>query len=373
VKQKLAGGRTVQQVLALLMDAEFCADAQRTITQAAEITIQPTTIEERQAQLETLGQRFEDRWGVPPPTTGELLDSDPRRPLTDAVASGHWGLVLLSPSTTNRQIRAAIKQIRSVVGKQHGDALIARHAQLVRWLQVIGFDDPTIARAVFRMRKGLHRPTKAEAIARTPEDRENELYEQYQRLGLTAKQVERKVYRRLQGSEAPASAAIRMTQSRYVKRLERLNEDLATPTQSEPLSKALTALFRALPDESNASVRQHVVVIRDAFYSIARASEASAGRSVGRPQPPELMDAGCWGVVPVFPWTTDPDVRASIKKLRATIGPQPDPRSPEPSIRPCESLGDALVSLFRALNDQDDVVRRHAYEVRAAFMQVKVP
>src|SRR5262249_46752162 len=154
-----AGGRSVEEVLDLLKNAQFCADAQRTITEAAGITVQLCSFEERQMQLEQLGQKFEDRWGVPPTTTGELLDPDPRWRFLDAIASGRWGMVPIFPWTTNRQIKARIEKIRSVIRKQHQDALITRHAQLVRWLDTIGFDRPKIAQVVFGRRTGLRRLT----------------------------------------------------------------------------------------------------------------------------------------------------------------------------------------------------------------------
>ena len=370
---KPAGGRSVEEVLDLLNDPEFCADVLRTFREAAAIMVAPSSAEERQQQFEQLGQRFENRWGVPPPNTSELVDPDPRRRFSDAIASGHWGLVLVFPWTTNDQIRVTIKKIRSVIRKQHQDALITRHAQLVRWLDTIGFDRPTIARVVFGRRTGLRRLTAKQAIARTPESHQDELYDHYRGLGLTPKQIEQKILKTLRGSEAPASAAVRMTERRHVKRRERLNEHLASPVQSEPLSHALTLLFRARPDENNASVRLHTIAVRDAFEGTV-AQVATAERRDADPQHDRLeaVLSGRWGTLPVFPWTTIPGIRASIKELRAMVRPQPqDGTGPAPAARPTpfEPLSDALISLFRALSQDDLVVRRHAFETRAIFLQ----
>ena len=372
MSDKPAGGRCPEEVLDLLKNLEFCADAQSTIAEAAEITIQPFSVEERQSRLERLGQEFEKRWGVTPPTTSELLDSDPRRRFVDAIASGRWGLVAVFPGTTNRQIRGDLKKIRSVIRKQHQDALITRHAQLVRWLQILGFDRPTIARAIFQRRTGLHRPTKAQAIARTPERREQQLVEQYRGLGLTKKEIDRKIYRRLRGSEAQASAAIRMTEQRYVTRLERLNQNLASPVQAEPLSHALTILFRALPDENSATVRHHATAVRDAFVGVAVPPRTTV-EQLSAHSPLEAIVSGRWGVVLVFPWTSDLEIRAPVKKLRTMMRQQPqDGSEPTPVARPnqFEPMSDALISLFRAVTDREDiVVRRHAFEARATFVQ----
>jgi hypothetical protein len=375
VKPKSAGRRSVDEVLALLTDRDFCADAQRTITEAAEITVQRTTIEERQQQLERLGQKFVDKWGVLPPTTGELLDSDPRRPLTDAMASGHWGLVLLFPCTTNRQVRTAVQQIRSVIRKQHRDAVVARHAQLVRWLGNAGFDDPTIARAVFHRRSGLRRPTEKQANAWTPEPRQQYVYGHYLGLGFTPTQAQQRLTKRIRGSEALASAAIRMATTRYVTRLKQLNEHLAKPIQSESLSHALTMLFRALPDETIVTIKQLVIRVRGALGR-AVASPQTTRRRDERPRSLEPMLMGHWGAIPIFPWTTDFNIRAAIKTLRTTMGPpqQQDSRR-APAIRPTpfEPLSDALIALLRAVTDQGNAVRRRALELRTAFLQVTVP
>src|SRR5262245_36604775 len=246
---------SIEEVIGLLKNPAFCADATRTIAEAAEIAAQVSS-EEWEPRVKELGRMFVERWSVPPPTTGELLNPDPRRRFVDAIASGRWGVVPVFSWTTNPQIKALIKKIRSVIRKQHQDALVNRHVQLVRWLEATGFDRPTIARAVFGRRTGLRRRTKAAVIARTLERRENQLYEEYRGLGLTAKQVERRIYRRLRGSEAPASAAVRMAEQRYVTRLTGLNKNLAAPLHAEPVSHALTMLFRALPDKNGATVSQ---------------------------------------------------------------------------------------------------------------------
>ncbi len=234
-----------------------------------------------------------------------------------------------------------------------------RDAQLVRWLEAIGFDRPTIALAVFQRRTGLRRPTEEQAIRRTPVGRESQLFEEYLARGFTKTQAQQKLTKRLRGSEAPASAAVRMAAQRYVERAKSLNENLATPLQSEPVSHALTLLFRALPDEPATTVRQHAIVVRDALQSVSR-------------QRVEAILVSHWGLVPVFPWTTDSEIRSAVKALRTMMRPQPQGgRDPVTAARPIplEPFSDALISLLLTLTDPRDAgVGRSALALRTTFM-----
>jgi hypothetical protein len=294
-----AAARPIEEVLDLLRDSAFCADAGSTIMEAAEITRQTPDLEELQMRYEQLCQPFVARWGVSPPKSAEVLDADPRRRFSDAIASGRWGLLPVFPWTTNREIRARIKTIRPAVRKQHQDALINRQAHLVRWLEANRFDRPTIAQAVFGRQAGLQRPTTEDVIERTPEHRERQLYDEYRALGLTPKQVEEKVYQRLRGSEAPASAAVRMTAQRYVNRVKRLNVDLAKPVRSEPLSYSLTMLYRAFADEDAAAIRHRANAVQDAFMRAAKPGRSTAEGRDGRSPDgsSERIVSSPWGVV----------------------------------------------------------------------------
>src|SRR5262249_2058451 len=194
--------------------------------------------EQFEEQVIARAQPFRDRWGVWPPQTGELLDPDPRRRAVEAIASGNWGIVLLFPWTTDREIHACIKKIRSTISKWHKDSLDFHTAQLERWLEECGagFGRKAIVRAVRRRTKALHRPTTSQAFARADREtpgRPDELFEKYQQqyreLGIdeTAAYTlaNQRVERALRGSEAPAHAALRMAGSRYRNRLKELNAD----------------------------------------------------------------------------------------------------------------------------------------------------
>ncbi len=305
---------TIEGALALLENPEFRKDAFRILQRVVKLrkkAVDPNTVPRK---VQRLGMEFEKRWGILPPTTGEVLDPDPRRWISDAVAAGQWGVLLVTPLTTNRQIRDTIRRIRKVVPKRHQDALVRSPAQLVQWLDT-HFKRPAIARAVFGRKTGLRRPTKAQAIAGVSSDRESKLYEQLKAAGLTPREAEQRVYRLLRGSEAPATAAIRMKQRRYAEDLERLTTDLAHPVKLEPLSYALTILFRALPNVKEAEVRQLGRAVCGSFHRAFKAASSKTRRAKA---------AGPWAIVPIFPWTTYPEIRRWVGRVRKAIRNQPD-------------------------------------------------
>jgi hypothetical protein len=368
MREKPAGGRSAEQVLDLLKDPEFCAEALRANEAAATLRERNPPQDEWQRQIQALLAPFIARWGVVPPTTNELLDADPRRRLVDAIASGRWGIVPVFPWTTDQMFRTLTKKIRRVVRKQHKDALIARVPQLVGWLTVCGFKGPAIARAVLGRRTGLGLPTKAQVIARTSWERDQELHREYRRRGVPEQQLDRRVYKRLRGSEAPASAAVRMTDKRYVERILRLSKDLETPIRSEPLSYALTMLFRALADEDDGAIKQCALAVYAAFAGESADPQAPTAR--GRLH--EALAAGRWGLVAVFPWTTDPEVRAAVCAIKAEICAQraDGDRLGQVVVIPGETFpSDALTLLFRALARGDDAeVRRLSKAAKAGFL-----
>ena len=382
-----AGKLSPEAVIAMLDDPDFCDESRSVIAEAKVLYEQATSYEEFEKQVRARAQPFRDRWGVWPPQTGELLDPDPRRRVVEAIASGNWGIVLVFPWTTDREIYACIKKIRSTISKWHKDSLNFYTAQLEGWLEECGagFGRKAIVRAVRRRTKALRRPTTSQAFARA--DREtpglaDELFEkyrqQYRELGIGEAAVYRlanqRVERALRGSEAPAHAALRMAGSRYLDRINELNPDLATPIQSEPLSHALTTLFRGL-DEDNATVRQHAAAVNRVFLGDRREPLAPGQPSTGGPrsQEVEAIESGQWGVVPVFPWTTYPDVRALVKSIRSRIRTPRQDRA-HPTQAPAlstesEPYSPALTTLFRVLAHEDDaVVKRHARAVLASFL-----
>ncbi len=363
--------RAAAEVLDLLNDPEFCADAQRAITDLAAIAARAWKTEQGLRQLEEVGLRFVQRWGVPPPTSGDLVDNDPRRRFSDAIASGRWGLVLVFSSTKNRDIGARFRRIRARTHKLHKDTLVRRRdAQLVRWLEKCGFDRPTIASAVYQRREGLRRLTKEDLgeMYEISVERERKLLRKYRAQGLSDAQAEQRTIKRLRGSEAPATAAVRMIHHRYLKDLEGLNQDLETPRRIEPLSYALTCLFRILPDASEAMLTKHALAVRDAFILASGRRPRADARSKGR-QCQTILSA-VYGVVPVYPWTTAADLAASVTTLRLAAQQRPEDGAGTSETMQRNAVTDTLSVLLRAIVQHDHAaLRRSALAARATFLQ----
>jgi hypothetical protein len=237
----------IRSVLALLENLAFCDEAHQLIQKIAAFVATSPGDEQRMAFVLEQTTPFVEKWGVPPPQAGALVNPTPARAVADAVMSGRWGVLPIFAWTTERETRPAIQRIRRVVRKQQQDAETARRAQIARWLEDcgLGFSRPAIAAAVWNRRRGLRRPSKAQAIARLSEKVERTWYQAYLAQGRSPQQAERLTTRRARGSEAPASATVRMAERRYEQDLERLNATLASPVPSEPVSAALTRLYRA--------------------------------------------------------------------------------------------------------------------------------
>src|SRR5713101_6544623 len=166
----------IASVLALLKNKAFCDEATDLLRKIATFVETAPPDEQREAFVSQQTSPFVEKWGVPPPHAPSLVDPDPARPFADAIMSGRWGIVAVFGWTTDLEIRAAIKRIRSVVRKRHQDAQIAPLAQQARWLEGCGYSRPEIASAVWGRRKGLRRRSKEQAMAGLPEGVEREWY-----------------------------------------------------------------------------------------------------------------------------------------------------------------------------------------------------
>jgi hypothetical protein len=159
-----------------------------------------------------------------------------------------------------------------------------------------------------------------------------------------------------------------MTDKRYFERIMRLNEDLATPIRSEPLSYALTMLLRALPDEDSGVIKQYALAVHAAF------AEGSWGphEATVRGRLHDALAAGRWGLVAVFPWTTDPEIPAQVNAIKSDIRAQVaggDRLNQAAAMPTAPSPSDALTLVFRALAQGDDAeVTRLSLAVRDSFM-----
>jgi hypothetical protein len=237
----------IHSVLALLENPAFCDEAGQLLQEIAAFAATAPCDRQQVASVLEKTTPFVEKWGVPPPQAGALVNPTPARALADAIMSGRWGVLPIFAWTTNQEIRIGLQRIRRMVRKQHQNAETARRAQLARWLEScnLGFSRPAIAGAVWGRRRGLRRPSRAQAIAQLPEKVERAWYQAYLAQGRSPQQAERLTTKRARGSEAPASATVRMAEHRYEQDLERLNATLASPVSSEPVSAALTMLYRA--------------------------------------------------------------------------------------------------------------------------------
>ena len=369
-------GKSIEEVLALLSDPDFVRDVKQFIGEAAALRQQALSLDEWTRRAPEIAQGFRERWGVWPPHTLEVLDADPRRRIVDALASGRWGILSVFAWTTDIEVGRLVKGIRRVVGKRHTDSLGTREIQLVRWLEDCGhgFQRPEIARAVFGRDKGLRRRTAAEAIRTTPEETERALYARYKKLGFGDHEIERRVMRRLRGSEPPATAAIRMAGSRYERQLEDLNTKLVAPVGSEPLSQALTPLFRELPDLDAVPLRRRVRAVVEAFETVR--SRETKSRRTKAPQWAERTDASSWGIVPVFTWTTYPEIRVSVRRIRQGIRDHKAASQAPAGVLTAgrSSATAALARLLAGACQDDDVMLNHlAIALRDSFVRLNAP
>jgi len=256
--------KSIEAVLALLENQVFCDEALRLKKKIVEFVASSPLDDQRDEFVSQLTTIFIEKWGVSPPQAGALVDPDPARPYAEAVMSGRWGVVPIFGWTNEQEIRTAIRNIRRIVRKQHQDAENARRAQLARWLEDCGFSRPDIAAAVWGRRGGLRRPSKEQAFDRLPEHVERKWVREYLARGHTSGKVERLVNKRARGSEAPASAAVRMSEHRYEQEVEQLNIALASPVAAEPVSAALTRLYRA-DERDHAEIGRGLVELRRAL------------------------------------------------------------------------------------------------------------
>jgi hypothetical protein len=261
---------SITAALKLPTNPQFAEAVKNFHEEAAGIRTANTMTAEARDRLIALGEQFRVTWGVLPPPAVLLVDPAPRRRVVEAMGSGRWGLILVFRWTTDADIQAQSKAIRKIVGKRHHDAQDEHRAQRADWLEGCGFSRPQVAKAVWGRRHGLRRPTKAEAIRALPEEREQQLIEQATDRGLSYNQAEQELLRKARGSEAPASAMVRVAEARETARVKRVNQDLATPVVSEPLSAAITALIRALDDqETDSEVRLKACALHRALLPSA--------------------------------------------------------------------------------------------------------
>jgi hypothetical protein len=261
-------GRSATALLALLKAQDFQRDALQFYR--AVVKVRPTMAElDFPKVAEELAAPFLAKWGVRPPPSSELVSPDSRRKYVDAIASGRWTVVPIYPWTRQQQIEDAIRRARKTLGKEHQDrAAQERRVQQAAWLDACDIPGPEIAKAVWGRRHGLRRRSKGQATAAMSYQAEERLLKGYLEKGYSYEAAELLVLQRARGSEAPASAAMRVASDRYYRSRLNLNADFAVPRVVDERSHALTMLFRATHEGANEDqLRQRIEVLQNAFLN----------------------------------------------------------------------------------------------------------
>jgi hypothetical protein len=203
---------------------------------------------------------FYEKWGVLPPMTVDLLDENESlqgQRGAHILGTGTWGLIPVFPWTTQDEVKEALKRIQRKIPRGHTDTKEQRRrAQIASWLgthtDAKGRPIPRteIARVVWSRKSGLRRPSKAQAIARLPEDRETKWLSDFIAQGIPRGEAGRRVYRRARGAEAKASSQVRTALARYGRGLQTSLAFLGQPKECDPAAFALTKALRAAFQEN---------------------------------------------------------------------------------------------------------------------------
>jgi hypothetical protein len=195
---------------------------------------------------------FIKKWGAYPPDK-HLLASPKRYKAHYAVMTGLWGIIPVYPWTTCKEIEERARQIHRVIGRKHESFLEDRRAHIAEWLSryrnaITGKPPRTsdIATVVWGRTVGLTRSSKSKGLSKLSVQQEMALMKTFIAKGMSYKAAERLVYKRAQGTEAPASAMVRMARRRTKHDLAELMREARYPTKSDRLGHALTMLLREL-------------------------------------------------------------------------------------------------------------------------------
>ncbi|MGD9728054.1 MAG: hypothetical protein AB7G68_12460 [Nitrospiraceae bacterium] len=205
---------------------------------------------------------FAQRWSAYPPPI-ELLVPDRIQRYAYAAMNGQWGIVPIYPWTTQQEVIKRLRKIQRVIGKKHGDTETLRqerNAHIAKWLENCHVSTNTgekpprneIASAVWNRKTGLKRPSLEHAIEQLSEEKETRLLRRYQKEGKTRPEAQRLIYKTARGSEAPASASVRMAMRRLPFGLNKVEAHGPDPRKADPVGVAATLLLRALKPSDQA-------------------------------------------------------------------------------------------------------------------------
>jgi hypothetical protein len=198
---------------------------------------------------------FAEKWGGVYPPPDELLSSPLRLGTQSATMTGRWGIIPVYPWTTEKEVKNRMKNIQRAIGKEHQDFRVFYLSHVARWLRDFYISPKTgrppglgkIAAAVWGRKKGLRRPSKRAGIASLSVELEAKLMQRYIAKGKTRQEATRLIYQRARGSEAPASAMVRMALNRLRDRRIDTDKAITDPQKTDQLGLAITMILRELP------------------------------------------------------------------------------------------------------------------------------
>jgi hypothetical protein len=188
---------------------------------------------------------FAQQWQAWPAIHVELLLGPDRAETFLDLLAGRWGVVPIFPETTETDIRRAARRIRTRIGKRHRDAQTLSRAVLSRWLEDNGIPRRAIPQLLGWREGGADRPSAAAAVAARSFEDEAALMHRLWPAGVSHRAADRRVRRRLRGTEAPAARMVRKAQAQYAAWRHQLEAALTAPRAADPVSAALTRLLRA--------------------------------------------------------------------------------------------------------------------------------
>ena len=263
----------LKNIVELLNNKQFIADSRdyRDHYRAQSEKIGPSKTEwERQAPafMSKFLDPFMAKWRGAHPLSDELLSSSLWQKKEIATMTGRWGVIPVYPWTTEKDVNRQTKQIQKAIGKQYTNPTAYRLTLIAKWLSDSYLSTRThkppklrdIAAAVWERKKGLNRPSKAQAIANLSEGREVELMRAYIAKGKTRLEAERLIYQRVRGNESAAAAQVRTALGRLRKEQDNLKNVISDPQKTDTLGLAITMLLRELP--ASASSPQDLKAIR---------------------------------------------------------------------------------------------------------------
>jgi hypothetical protein len=196
------------------------------------------------------------------------------------VLTGRWGLLPVFPWTTDAELLAGARRVRTRIGKRHRDAVTHERAVLSPWLETNGIPRREIPQLLGWRDGGASRPTVTEALEDLSFEQEEATLRGLMKRGLSYPEANRRMRRQLRGTEAPAAGKIRKMQWRFDAWRRAAEAALDTPTSADPVSFAVTRVLHAR------YVRRDLPELTRAVQDLVHALVPTRRRSAARKAPP---------------------------------------------------------------------------------------